>query len=224
MRSPWPARMVECRHGELKPRCPSRAYRFKSGSGHLRTCDAVRGPPSGVTRKWPAGCADVLRLGGPSMTATARPLRPQRPHPQGGREDPPGRRRPGHLPLRERPRPAGMSQDEGNRALAERDALTWLHGAPGEDTGADNALAVCATSAPTSASVCPGKGRAQAPYGPAVLPAAGPCSSGPVRRRSPRTCRGRPSSGRRRRAGHRNRIWRWVRTASSRRWGCRRCR
>lgn len=33
---PWPARMVECRHGELKPRCPSGAYRFKSGSGHLR--------------------------------------------------------------------------------------------------------------------------------------------------------------------------------------------
>ena len=29
-----PARMVECRHGELKPRCPSGACRFKSGSGH----------------------------------------------------------------------------------------------------------------------------------------------------------------------------------------------
>ena len=55
--SPWPARMVECRHGELKPRCPSRAYRFKSGSGHFvpiaRVCRTATSPAG------PADWADV---------------------------------------------------------------------------------------------------------------------------------------------------------------------
>ncbi|MDX3763806.1 RICIN domain-containing protein [Streptomyces sp. AK02-04a] len=37
------------------------------------------------------------------------------------------------------PDPAGLPADEWNRALAERDAFKWLHGAPGENAGADNA-------------------------------------------------------------------------------------
>ncbi|QIY74633.1 RICIN domain-containing protein [Streptomyces sp. RLB1-33] len=37
------------------------------------------------------------------------------------------------------PDPAGLPTDEWNRALAERDAFKWLHGAPGENAGADNA-------------------------------------------------------------------------------------
>ncbi|MFF1604915.1 RICIN domain-containing protein [Streptomyces mirabilis] len=37
------------------------------------------------------------------------------------------------------PDPAGLPAGEWNRALAERDAFKWLHGAPGENAGADNA-------------------------------------------------------------------------------------
>ncbi|MFC9634369.1 RICIN domain-containing protein [Streptomyces mirabilis] len=37
------------------------------------------------------------------------------------------------------PDPVGLPTDEWNRALAERDAFKWLHGAPGENAGADNA-------------------------------------------------------------------------------------
>ncbi len=37
------------------------------------------------------------------------------------------------------PDPVGLPGGEWNRALAERDAFRWLHGAPGENAGADNA-------------------------------------------------------------------------------------
>ncbi|MFG2479562.1 ricin-type beta-trefoil lectin domain protein [Streptomyces fagopyri] len=37
------------------------------------------------------------------------------------------------------PDPSGLPPGEWNRALAERDAFRWLHGAPGENAGADNA-------------------------------------------------------------------------------------
>ncbi|MET7898238.1 RICIN domain-containing protein [Streptomyces mirabilis] len=37
------------------------------------------------------------------------------------------------------PDPVGLPAGEWNRALAERDAFKWLHGAPGENAGADNA-------------------------------------------------------------------------------------
>lgn len=50
--------MVECRHGELKPRCPSRAYRFKSGSGHFGPSapGAASPPPPRSSRPLTAGC------------------------------------------------------------------------------------------------------------------------------------------------------------------------
>ncbi|UXY32704.1 RICIN domain-containing protein [Streptomyces sp. HUAS TT20] len=37
------------------------------------------------------------------------------------------------------PDPAGMTQAEWNRALAERDAFEWMHGGPGHNAGADDA-------------------------------------------------------------------------------------
>lgn len=48
-----PARMVECRHGELKPHWPRRPCRFKSGSGHPLS----PGPRGRAAENRPSGTA-----------------------------------------------------------------------------------------------------------------------------------------------------------------------
>ncbi len=93
---PWPARMVECRHGELKPRCPSGAYRFKSGSGHLRAhvprCSTAPGrsrkkivPVRGRCPRRPR--ARPVRRAAPESVRI--PAGPHRPGPPGARADRP---------------------------------------------------------------------------------------------------------------------------------------
>lgn len=69
MRSPWPARMVECRHGELKPRCPCWG---RAGSSPAPGTTVVTAPaslgclrPLGEEAFAPDGASGVVRDGPP---------------------------------------------------------------------------------------------------------------------------------------------------------------
>jgi hypothetical protein len=73
-RAAYLARMVERRHGELKPRCPSGACRFESGSGH--STGYARRPKSLKVQAPGRVSVTAHYFAGESLTHPFRPPRP----------------------------------------------------------------------------------------------------------------------------------------------------